>query len=447
MRRATEFRTETPREMEGAEPWYSSELCQRNIPLDVCLDKFHEHPDLRLCETAVGGEFAEGNAGIGTQKMDAPLYFQSLRIESAAWPALLQFVREIRHDCCGNWASGISLSQTLALPFSMRRFSMARALSALEIGHELGGHTEPGRLVSNHLIRKAAYDAVHDGMAENYDVALLAAEKVNGVKTDHISARVTLESGKTISASLIVAADSRFSPTRKMMGISADMRDFGKSMLVCRMTLEQPHHHTAWEWAGYGQTLALLPMNRERTTNVHRSSVVLTLPGREVTDLAHLDPDEFSTNIAQRFARRLGATKLVSTRHVYPLVSVYSERFVGKRFATAGDAAVGMHPVTAHGFNFGLAGVETLCKEIVTARRNGFDIAAESVLSRYEDRHRRTTKPLFLATRFITDIYTSNTVPARLARNIMLRAASRLNAVQESHSGFIDRLVVCVCFT
>lgn len=30
------------------------------------------------------------------------------------------------------------------------------------------------------------------------------------------------------------------------------------------------------------------------------------------------------------------------------------------RFALAGDAAVGMHPVTAHGFNLGLASVERL---------------------------------------------------------------------------------------
>ncbi|MPW16565.1 5-demethoxyubiquinol-8 5-hydroxylase UbiM [Paraburkholderia sp. CNPSo 3157] len=298
------------------------------------------------------------------------------------------------------------------------------SLSALEIGHELAGHTELGWLVSNHLIRKAAHDAVHRGIADNHDVTLLAAEKVSSVKSDNVSASVTLESGKTLSASLVIAADSRFSATRKMMGISADMRDFGKSMLVCRMTHEQPHQHTAWEWFGYGQTLALLPMNPDRSTNAHQSSVVLTLPGCEATELASLGPDEFSANIEQRFARRLGAMKLASTRHLYPLVSVYPERFVGKRFAAVGDAAVGMHPVTAHGFNFGLTSVETLCKGIVVAHRNGFDVGAESVLSRYGDCHRRATRPLYLATRLVTDIYTNSSVPAKLARNIMLRAAS-----------------------
>jgi ubiquinone biosynthesis UbiH/UbiF/VisC/COQ6 family hydroxylase len=297
---------------------------------------------------------------------------------------------------------------------------------ALEIGHELSGHAELGWLVSNHLIRKAAYHALQTSITEHRDVTLLAAQKVSGVKAGDGGASVTLESGQILSARLIVAADSRFSSTRKMMGIAANMHDFGKAMLVCRMTHEAPHRHTAWEWFGYGQTLALLPMNAEPSTNAHQSSVVLTLPVGEATEVAAMEPVEFNRHIEQRFARRLGAMQLVSTRHVYPLVSVYPERFIGKRFAAVGDAAVGMHPVTAHGFNFGLLGVETLGKQIISARRSGVDIGAEPVLRQYEDQHRRATRPLFLATRFITDVYTNNTAPAKLLRDVMLRAASRL---------------------
>ena len=50
------------------------------------------------------------------------------------------------------------------------------------------------------------------------------------------------------------------------MGIAAHMHDFGKNMLVCAMTFEKPHHFAAWEWFGYGQTLALLPMNPHPVT-------------------------------------------------------------------------------------------------------------------------------------------------------------------------------------
>ncbi|MEX3927399.1 5-demethoxyubiquinol-8 5-hydroxylase UbiM [Paraburkholderia sp. BR10936] len=297
---------------------------------------------------------------------------------------------------------------------------------ALEIGHDLSGHTELGWLVPNHLIRKAAYEALRQSAAEHGDVTLLAAQQVSAVNAGEDQASVTLERGETLSAKLIVAADSRFSSTRKMMGIAANMHDFGKAMLVCRMTHEAPHEHAAWEWFGYDQTLALLPMNAERSTNAHQSSVVLTLPVGHVNEIAALAPDAFARHIEDRFMHRLGAMKLASTRHVYPLVAVYAERFVGKRFAAVGDAAVGMHPVTAHGFNFGLLGVETLGNRIIEAHKSGFDIWAPSVLQRYETQHRRATKPLYLATRFITDVYTNNTAPAKLAREFMLRAASKL---------------------
>ena len=46
--------------------------------------------------------------------------------------------------------------------------------------------------------------------------------------------------------------------------------------------------------------------------------------------------------------------ELVGKRYSYPMVTTYAKKFISDRFALIGDAAVGMHPVTAHGFNLGL---------------------------------------------------------------------------------------------
>lgn len=297
--------------------------------------------------------------------------------------------------------------------------------SPLQIGHELGRHAELGWLVSNHLIRKAAWRAVQHRIAMNADISIITDETVKGVETDDTAARVTMESGKTITGKLVVAADSRFSATRRMMGIGADMHDFGKSMLVCRMTHDEPHHHAAWEWFGYGQTLALLPMNPDLVIGAYQSSVVVTLHANEVEKLARLKPAAFDAEIARRFEGRLGGMKLASTRHVYPLVAVYSRRFVGKRFAAVGDAAVGMHPVTAHGFNLGLLSIEKLSAEVVAAHTGEFDIGGASLLHRYDAHHYRASRPLYLATRLITDLYTSGSPPAKLMRKILLQTAER----------------------
>jgi len=297
---------------------------------------------------------------------------------------------------------------------------------SMMIGHELGGRSELGWLVSNHLIRQAAWQGVQQAMAAHADIMLMAGEKVTAVHADSNEGSVTLASGKTLSAKLVVAADSRFSTTRRMMGIAAHMHDFGKNMLVCAMTFEQPHHFAAWEWFGYGQTLALLPMNPHPLTGAHRASAVITLPSREIEALMQMEPADFNAAITRRFANRLGAMQLVSTRHNYPLVAVFPQRLVAQRFATVGDAAVGMHPVTAHGFNFGLLSVEALTKEIATALRTKGDIGSASLLQRYEGRQKRATLPLFWMTRLIVEIYTRDTGPAKLVRKLLLRASDKL---------------------
>ena len=302
----------------------------------------------------------------------------------------------------------------------------------LLIGHQLSKHAELGWLISNHLIRKAAYEAVQLANIANDDITVMASEKVIHIETTSQAAHVKLSNGKTLQSRLIVAADNRFSTTRRMMGIPADMHDFGRNMLVSCMTHEKPHDHIAWEWFDYGQTLALLPMNPDPQTGLYRSSVVITVPSHEANDLVQLSPEAFSLNAVNRFKNRLGEMRLVSSVHSYPLVSVFPKRLSGTRFAAIGDAAVGMHPVTAHGFNFGLLSVEALSKEILRAKSAGRDIAAPAVLNRYERIHRFKTRPLFLATRLVSEIYTKESPPAKLIRKILLHAGQRLTPFKKS---------------
>lgn len=290
------------------------------------------------------------------------------------------------------------------------------SLQGMNIEHRHGNKDELGYLISNHLIRKAAFATVK----ASPNVTLLAESKVADVKTDASGGSVTLGNGDQLRAKLIVAADSRFSNTRRAMGIPARMHDFGKAMMVCCMEHDVPHEHVAWEWFDYGQTLALLPMNGDR------SSVVITLPHQDMQPLLAMEPEAFNRTMAERFAHRLGNMRLVSTRHAYPLVAVYADRFVGERFALVGDAAVGMHPVTAHGFNFGLRSADTLARGILKAISANGDIAAPSVLQSYQRTHRRATLPLYVATHALAKLYTSESMPSRLLRDAFLGLGERV---------------------
>ena len=284
-----------------------------------------------------------------------------------------------------------------------------------------------GTLVPNHLIRKALYETAKSRQAIRFVTDCAAT----GIETNPFDALLTLADGTRLSAKLIIAADTRFSDMRRRMGIPASMRDFGKSMLVCRMLHEKPHGTVATEWFCYGQTIAMLPLN-DPAPGKSMSSLVLTLPARQVERLRTLDEAAFSAEISTRYRHRLGEMTLASTRHAYPLVGVYASRFVGERFALAGDAAVGMHPVTAHGFNFGLMSEQTLSGLIAPAVKAGSDIAAEKLLLRYEALHRRATRALYVATNTTALLYAEDRFPAPLLRNAVIRAGEWLPPVRRA---------------
>ena len=296
--------------------------------------------------------------------------------------------------------------------------------SRMRISHDLSPRSELGFLVANHHIRRAAYEAAM-GDGDGPPPELRCLQQVTGIRTDALAASLTLASGETLQARLVVAADSRHSSTRRAMGIAADMHDYGRTMLVCNMTHPQPHEETAWEWFDHGQTLALLPMNPDPASGLPRSSVVLTLPHQAIQPLLEMDEAAFNRDLTRRFGDQLGAMRLVSTRHAYPLVGVWARRLVAQRFAAVGDAAVGMHPVTAHGFNLGLRSIDTLSNALIQAHRSGQDIASPQLLERYHQTHQRAARGLYMATHAVATLYTREHVPARWLRRGMVELGER----------------------
>jgi 2-polyprenyl-6-methoxyphenol hydroxylase-like FAD-dependent oxidoreductase len=173
-------------------------------------------------------------------------------------------------------------------------------------------------------------------------------------------------------------------------------------------------------------------MNPCAQTGLPRASVVLTLPGTQMQAIEALGTPAFDAEMTRRFAHRLGDMHLCSTRHIYPLVAVYPHRLVGPRLACVGDAACGMHPVTAHGFNLGLQSIEALGTELQRAHQQGRPLHDPAVLARYERTHWLHSKPVYWATQFITHLYTQEHLCARLLRHTALRLGQHLRPFRQA---------------
>ena len=278
------------------------------------------------------------------------------------------------------------------------------------------GHAALGHLVGNHVVRKAAFEAA----AARASVTLLDGVRVERVQPLGEVAEVRLAGGRALRARLVVAADSRMSETRRQMGIGAELRDFGRDVIVCRLQHDAPSDGIAYECFGYDRTLAVLPLNQRLVSSV------VTAKSDQAAALMRLPAREYATLVRDQFGARLGDMRPAGERHAYPLLAVYAHRFAAHRFALAGDAAVGMHPVTAHGFNLGLYGVDSLARVLIAARDAHEDIGSLEVLSRYEADHRRATRSLYLGTNALVGLFTDDRAPARAARAAVLAIAERL---------------------
>jgi ubiquinone biosynthesis UbiH/UbiF/VisC/COQ6 family hydroxylase len=273
-----------------------------------------------------------------------------------------------------------------------------------------------GYLVPNYQIRQALYEQVKN--LEN--VEILTDVAVTDVQVGSIS----LSNGNKFEASLIVAADSRFSGSRRKMGIAASMHDFSRVAIVSRMEHEKSHNQTAFECFHYGRTLAILPMAG------NMSSAVITVSSDIADSILNMEPEQFNLHVQEQFKNRLGSMKLIGKRYSYPLVAVHAKKFVAERFALIGDAAVGMHPVTAHGFNLGLRGQNTLAKEIKAAIAKKKDIGSSIVLAKYDSKHQAITKPLYFGTNKIVELFTNDTLPAKVVRSVTLRFANHFAPIK-----------------
>lgn len=305
---------------------------------------------------------------------------------------------------------GLGLWQRFTAVSPLQRASVRSAGTRVPLPFDSPGQ-DLGWLVPNHQIRAAAWAEV---MARGIPVH--TGHSVVALAQQGDRAQLRTRDGAAFDARLVVAADSRFSTLRRLAGIAARHQDFGRSALLVPMAHERDHGGLAQECFLQGHTLALLPKLGRC------SSAVWTVRNAELPRLQAMDDAALAAEIERAAEGRLGTMRVDGARHVYPLVGVWAERFVAPRFALIGDAAVGMHPVTAHGYNLGLYGIEALADQL----RRGADPGELAPLCAFEARHRREAGPLYAGTNALVRFFTDDRAPVLALRRAVIDLARHL---------------------
>lgn len=292
--------------------------------------------------------------------------------------------------------------------------------SAREIG-------EPhlGIMVENRLLQWALTEVA----IASPQVEFICPDQLKHLERLPQSWQVSLASGRTVQAPLVVGADGALSAVRAQAGLSLKELDYHQHGIVTTVRCEQPHQNTAWQRFLPTGPLALLPVLTQ-DGDAHHCSIVWTLDDAEVERVMALDDEAFCRELGIAFEHRLGRITQADRRFKFPLRARHADAYAKEGVALIGDAAHTIHPLAGQGVNLGFLDAAVLAEEILHARARGLAVDEYSVLRRYSRRRRGHNALLMHSMTGFQRLFGADDLSLRLLRNVGMRAFDKLGPVK-----------------
>ncbi|CAN7601632.1 ubiquinone biosynthesis hydroxylase [Rhizobium leguminosarum] len=271
-----------------------------------------------------------------------------------------------------------------------------------------------------HMVPNVVMVAALRGACDRLGIDIRHGLGATELKTHDTHVTVTLSDGSALETKLLVACDGVRSTLRDLAGIRTVTWDYGQSGIVATVEHERPHDGCAEEHFLPAGPFAILPLKN------NRSSLVWTERTPDANRLVAADDLIFEEELERRFGHKLGSLKVIGDKRAFPLGLTLARSFVAPRFALAGDAAHGIHPISGQGLNLGFKDVAALAETIVDADRLGLDIGSINILQRYQTWRRFDTFRMGVTTDVLNRLFSNDATPIRIARDVGLGIVDRL---------------------
>ncbi|MCT8356074.1 UbiH/UbiF family hydroxylase [Xanthomonas citri pv. anacardii] len=300
---------------------------------------------------------------------------------------------------------------------SYRRMRVWDAGGGGELGFDADtlGREQLGWIIENDVLVDRLWAAVH---AAGIEVRCPA--RVVELEQDAASARLRLDDGSRLEAAMAIAADGAASTLRELAGLPVSRHTYAQRGVVAFVETEHPHQATAWQRFLTTGPLAFLPFADGR------SSIVWTLPDADAERVLALDGADFSRELTQAFAARLGEVRVVSARTAFPLQRQLVQQYVSGRVLTLGDAAHVVHPLAGQGVNLGLRDVAALRQSVREAMAKRADWAAPHRLQRWARTRRSENTVAAYGFDAINTVFSNDDMHLTLLRGSVLGLAGKL---------------------
>ncbi len=282
-----------------------------------------------------------------------------------------------------------------------------------------------GTMYENKQLRIALFDAAT--RAPHIDLRMKT--RATAVERSAAGVTATLDTGETVRAPLLIAAEGRNSPTREAAGISVARWSYDHSAIIGAFHHERSHGDTAYEIFYAAGPFALLPLPDD--AEGHRSAIVWTVDAKDGAAMLKLGDRAFLAEAEKRMGGFLGTLSNASARSSYPLGFHHAARITAERLALVGDAAHGIHPIAGQGLNLGLRDVATLAEVLVEGKRLGLDLGDAALLDRYQRWRGLDTFMVALATDSLTRLFGVRGKTASAVRRFGISAVNAIPPLKD----------------
>ena len=255
-------------------------------------------------------------------------------------------------------------------------------------------------------------------------IRYLAGRRLEALARTAQGVILTFDDGQELETMLVIGADGRRSTLRRLAGIGVDHIDYRQTALTFAFRHAEPHENRVHEFLNEAGPLALLPIGSDicSVTWIERPDVarsLLATPKNDVLDA-----------LLARLNKTLSPIELLGRPAAFPLSAETARSFAAPRVALVGDAAHGLHPIHAQGWNLGVRDVAALAEVLVAARTAGQDLGSGETLRRYARWRQGDASTILGLTDGLNRLFSTDFIPAKVVRRTGLAVVDNLPLVK-----------------